>query len=285
LDPVSIFRNIEGVIRQAWQADPTVDIILLYAFRDGYEKDYAEGLDPAAISAYERVADRYGIPSINMGYRIAQAIVAGGKSPLQSGVRPTPEANKSYADVITAALQQLSVGAASAANPHKLPAPLQPDNYEHAKQAAITPEMLTKGWRPLPPTDPLCQRFARQWDTIWFTDTPGAKLTFKFKGTEASLFDLMGPDTGRVRVTVDGQDKGIRQQVDPWSYYQRFASIPIATNLPDAEHTVTVELLPDPPDRSIAIEAAKKANQYDPNLFQGVALRLGWIRANGDAVP
>ncbi len=282
LDPVSIFRNIEGVIRQAWEADPNLDIVLLYAFRDGYEKDYAEGLDPAAISAYERVADRYGIPSINMGYRIAQAVAAGGKSPLQGGVRPTPEANKSYGDVITAALQQLAVGGASSPTPHKLPAPLQPDNYEHAKQVAITPEMLTKGWRPLPPTDPLCQRLARQCDTIWFTDTPGAKLTFKFQGTEASIYDLMGPDTGRARVTVDGKDMGIREQVDPWSYFQRQASIAIASGLPDAVHTVTVELLPDPPNRSIAIEAAKKLNQYDPNLFQGVALRFGWIRIYGE---
>ena len=109
-----------------------------------------------------------------------------------------------------------------------------------------------------------------------------AKLTFRFKGTATSLFDLMGPDTGRVKVTVDGQDRGTRQQVDPWAYYQRLSSLDLASGLPDAEHTITVELLADPPDRTVPIEAAKKAGQYKPDDFQGVALRLGWIRIVGE---
>ena len=41
-------------------------------FRQGYEPDFAEGLSPMTLSAYERVADHYGIPSINMAYRVAQ---------------------------------------------------------------------------------------------------------------------------------------------------------------------------------------------------------------------
>jgi len=300
LDPASIYRSIEGTIRQAWTADPRIDIVLLYAFREGYEKDYAEGLDPATVSAYERVADRYGVPSINMGYRIAQLaqegkLVISGKADAakqagkliftESAVWPSADANRVYAEVITAALDTLCAGGASAAAPHKLPEPLQPDNYDQAKQAAITPEMLSKEWRELAPEDPLRQRFIGKFDTIWYTDTPGATLTFRFRGTEASLFDLMGPDTGRVRVTVDGQDKGTQQQVDPWSYFQRLAAIPIASGLPDTVHTVKVELLPDAPDRSVAIEAAKKQDKYDPNLFQGVALRFGWIRVNGEVVP
>ncbi|NCO91480.1 MAG: SGNH/GDSL hydrolase family protein, partial [Armatimonadetes bacterium] len=118
---------------------------------------------------------------------------------------------------------------------------------------------------------------------LWFTNTPGAKLTFRFKGTAASLFDAMGPDTGRVKLTVDGQDKGIRQQVDPWCYYQRLSALPIASGLDDKEHLVTVELLPDPPDRSVPIAEAKKANQYNAKDFEGVALRIGWIRVIGEA--
>ena len=92
----------------------------------------------------------------------------------------------------------------------------------------------------------------------------------------------MGPDTGRVKVTIEGKDAGTRQQVDPWSYYQRLAAVPLASGLPDAEHTVTIELLPDPPDRSVAIQAAKRAGRYDPRLFDGVALRLGSLRLLGE---
>ena len=144
--------------------------------------------------------------------------------------------------------------------------------------------MVSGAWDELPADDPLRKRFARHFDTIWYTKTPGAKLTFKLRGTEVSLFDLMGPDTGRVRVSVDGKEVGTRQQVDPWSYYQRLAGLPLADGLPDAEHTIAIELLPDPPDRRVAIDSAKRAKQFDPKLFDGVALRLGFIRILGEPV-
>jgi hypothetical protein len=119
--------------------------------------------------------------------------------------------------------------------------------------------------------------FSNHFDRLWVTRTPGAKLTFKFTGTRAWIFDVFGPDTGRVNVTVDGVDKGQRQQVDPWSYYYRLGSLDIAFNLPPGEHTASIELLPTPPDRAVPIEAAKKANRYKPGDFEGVALHLGAI--------
>ncbi len=296
-DPAAIERVMEGVVRQAWRSDPQLDLIFLYAFREGFEQQYAEGLAPHAVSAYERIANHYGIPSINMGYRVAQLqregklLIKGAPDETKQaakvlfsmdGVRPTTDGNKIYADVITDALEKLSTGARPA--PHKLPAPYTPDNYEHARQVPITREMLSGQWQELPPTDALRKRFARHFDTIWFTNTPGAKLTFKFKGTAASIFDLMGPDTGRARITVDGKDLGVRQQVDRWAYYQRLAGLGIANGLADTVHTVTVELLPDPPERTVAIEAAQHQGRYDPKLFEGVAFRFGWIRMIGEVV-
>ncbi|MFQ6096905.1 MAG: right-handed parallel beta-helix repeat-containing protein [Armatimonadota bacterium] len=294
--PDAIPRAIEGVVRQAWGADPRVDLVFLYAFRIGYERDYAEGLAPYAVSAYERIAEHYGIPSVNMGYRVTKlhergrlALKASEDEDVEGealfsrdGVRPAPYGDEVYAAVITKALQTLAAGAA--AGPHELPEPYEPDNLECARQAPIAREMLSGEWRELPPDDPLRKRFARHMDTIWFTNTPGSKLTFKFKGSAASIFDIFGPDTGRVRITVDGEDAGVRQQVDPWSYFQRLGSLRLASGLPHAVHSVSVELLPDPPDRSVAIEAAKREGRYDAGLFEGVALRFGWIRVVGEVL-
>ncbi len=297
-DPAAIQRHIEGVVRQARHADPELDLIVLLAFRQGFEKDYAEGLAPYAVSAYERVAEHYGIPTVNMGHRVAQLyqqeklVIRGSPEATEppeklvfssDGVRPAPDGNEVYADVITAALEKLS--AQVRPTPHKLPAPYTPDNYERAQLVPITREMLSGEWRELPADDPLRRSLSRHMDTIWFTNTPGAKLTLKFKGTAASVFDLMGPDTGRARITVDGNEIAIREQVDRWAYYQRLSALRIADGLSDTVHTVTVELLPDPPDRTVAIEAAKVEGRYDPKLFDGVAFRFGWIRMRGDVVP
>ena len=39
-----------------------------------------------------------------------------------------------------------------------------------------------------------------------------------------------------------------------------------------------VELLPDPPDRTVSITEAKKHQPFNAKDFEGVALRIGWIR-------
>lgn len=286
-DAVTIQRTMEGIVRQAWKTDPTLDLLFLYAFRAGFEDSYAGGLSPAAVSASERVARHYGVPAVNMGCAVAAESRAGrlvltGDAPAgresfsKDGVRPSKEGNRLYAQTIVRGLEQLAGSSRAAAHP--LPDPLRTDNYETARLEPITRDMLTGDWQELPPADPLRKRFARHFDTLWFTRSPGARLTFTFTGTEASLFDLMGPDTGQVKVTVDGRDAGVHKQVDPWSYYQRLAAIPLAGGLPPGQHTLTVELLPDPPDRTVAIEAAKRKHRYEAKLFHGVALRLGWLR-------
>jgi len=312
-DPSEIQRNIEGVVRQVRSANPEIDVVFLLAFRQGFEADYAEGLAPYSVSAYERIAEHYGVPTINMGYRVAELAregrlvireAQGEEGPATSarrgtetprynstsapmtfsadGVRPSEEGNRVYAEVITEALERMAdVGARG---PHALPEAYMPGNHERARLAPITREMLSGEWRELPEDDPVRRSVARHMDTIWFTDSPGAKLTFRFRGTTASIFNLMGPDTGRVRITVDGQEVAIREQVDRWAYYQRPSAVAIASGSEDTVHTVTVELLPDAPDRSVAIEAAKELGQYDAELFEGVALRFGGIRVLGEIV-
>jgi len=297
-DYAGIWRPIEGIVRQAWRADPNLDLVFVYGFKPGFEEDYAKNLSPSAVSAYEKLAEHYGIPSINMGCRIAQMAKEGklvfkasaeeakqltGKVVFsKDGVYTSAAGNEVYAQIITEALEKLAKDAV--AGPHELKKPFCRQNLERATLAAITPNMLEGKWEKMSPDNIGGKSFAKHFDEIWFTNTPGSKLTFTFRGADAGLFDLMGPDTGRIRVTVDGKDAGCRQQVDRWAYYQRLAAVNLAHRLEDKEHTVTVELLPDPPDRRIPIEEAKKNNKYKPDDFKGVALRIGWIRIVGQLV-
>ena len=293
-----IWPVVEGVIRQARSADPRTDLVFVYAFKAGMESAYAEGLCPSAVSAYENLADHYGIASINMGCRIAkmagegklvvratqeEAKQLGGKPVFtHDGIYASAAAKQLYANIISDRFDELlrNAGDKPVSTPARvLPKPLRADHLERARQIPITDSMLTGDWKRRDPGS-----LGNHFETLWFTDAPGSKLTFRFRGTAVSLFDVMGPDTGRVRITIDGEDRGVREQVDRWSYYQRISSLQIASGLEDKTHTVSIELLPDPPDRSAPIDEAKKLGRYTPEAFQGVTLRIGWIRVVGESV-
>jgi len=272
--------------------------VFLYAFRPGYESSYAENLSPTPVTAYEKLAKHYGIPSVNMGCRVSQmardgklVIKASAEEARQlkdkvvfthDGTYVTPAASALYAQMIAESLAKLAEVPRTGQTKRAaaLQKPLSQANLERARQVRITDGMLTGNWQKLTSGTGIGKHF----EELWFTNAPGAKLTFKFRGTAASLFNLMGPDTGAVRVTVDGLDKGRRQQVDRWCYYQRISALALADGLAEAEHTVTVELLPDAPDRSVPIEEARKLGKHNPKDFEGVALRFGWIRIVGELV-
>lgn len=292
-DMLALMEAVEGIVRQAWQADPAVDLLFLHAYRPEQQAAYDRGLAPSEVSAYERVAEHYAVPSISPGYHIAELVregamrarpapEAGGDVPVFStdGRRPSDAAREVYAQAIVDGLAEI---AGVEPQPRTVPEPLREDNLEDARLVEITPDMLEGEWeRTEPEVDG--RSFARQFDDLWVTREPGARLTFRFRGTHASTFNLIGPDHGRMKVTVDGEDAGVHGRVDRWCHYHRLSATTLASGVNDAEHTVTIELMAEPPNRQVAIEAAREAGTYDPEDFEGVALHLGWLRIVGETL-
>ena len=292
-DMVSIMRAAEGIVRQARAEAPDTDLVFLYAYHPGQQEAYDEGICPGEVAGYEKVAAHYGVPSINMGYRIAEMVRAGemlaAPAPeagedvpvfSQSGRPPTEAASEVYAAAIIDGLDQF---AQAEGEVQEVSRPLRRDHLEHARLVAVTAEMVEGDWErsgsELGGAD-----FSRHFDDLWVTRTPGARLSFSFRGTDASLFTLIGPDHGRVRITLDGEEAGIQGRADRWCHYHRLSATSLASGLEDGEHTVTVELLAEPPNRSEPIEEAKRLGRYDPAAFEGVALYVGWLRIVGEAI-
>jgi len=72
-----------------------------------------------------------------------------------------------------------------------------------------------------------------------FTETAGAKITFKFRGTSITWQSGRGPDYGIASVQVDG---GAPTDVDTYSRTQKYQDVVFrAAGLADAPHTLTVQ--------------------------------------------
>ncbi|HEY3332287.1 MAG TPA: SGNH/GDSL hydrolase family protein [Capsulimonadaceae bacterium] len=298
--PESIWRQMEGIVRQIWRANPETDICYVYTFKVGYEDALKAGHNPRAAAADEKLADFYGIPSINVALETVNRAEAGKliyvpKKDADGKVLPTPDGvtlfsndsvhpldagHQIYTQVITDALKQMEP--MPAVGKRTLKEPFIVGNWEQAKQVPLQPSMLSAGWKKLAADDAVGKYFFNRMSEIWQGDKPGETIMFKFKGTSARLYDLMGPDAGQAIVTVDNKPPFNVSRFDKYCTYHRLATLVFGEGMPDTVHTVKIEISPVQPDRTPASSGEK--GTFDPKKYDGTVIRTGAILLIGDIV-
>jgi hypothetical protein len=149
-----------------------------------------------------------------------------------------------------------------------LPYPLDVQNWENARLIPLDAVETSGDWHRLASTHLAAKQGARMGGKFLVAGKPGSSLTFRFQGTGFGLYGIKGPDVGQFIVTVDGGSTPIiatlfdsfctenRYRICPWIYPQALA---------DAEHTVKIEIHPEPPDK----EGILKRDNFDPIQFDG----------------
>lgn len=300
-----ILKQIEGIVRQIWENDATTDIIFVYTFCVGRENDYRANKTPVAVSASEMVADFYGIPSIDLNVPVVE-LEKKGKLTFQAdteeegkilfstdGVHPLTKGHEVYADVVMNFLEKMrlldsqSPYPRSEARVEKLNNSLVDDNYENAKMVPINPAQLVGKWSPLPPDSHLSWIKERVGDSVYTSDTPGAKLTIRFKGSYLAVYDILGPNGGQVWVTVDGERRTKPvPRFDSFCTYWRLATLAIASDLdPAVEHTATIEISEEEPSRQpVAFRLTDPAKELADPKYHGRNVWFGSILIIGDTL-
>ncbi|MCP4452257.1 MAG: hypothetical protein GY809_12405 [Planctomycetes bacterium] len=298
-----IHQAMEGIVRQTIKADPSTDICFVYTLVGGWTQTLRGGKFPRAASAMEVIADHYGIPSIHMGLKVAR--LEGQGTLLFAGAKPKTEAEKAalggrivfspdnvhpYPDsghelylqaVIRSMAQIREVGKPGT---HRLPAPFALDHWEAAKMVSLSQATLSPGWKNLDPAkSDLARRFKHRMPEMFYTNQPGQTIILQFKGTGLRLYDLLGPDCGQIKVILDDGPPVIKPRFDAYCTYHRLATLTLAENLPDAMHTVTLELHADQPDKA-AILAKRNERMDTPERFDDTAWYVGAIMVLGDLV-
>jgi len=108
-------------------------------------------------------------------------------------------------------------------------------------------------------------------------------ITFKFKGTRCSIYDIIGPDCGQVIVTLDDKPARVVPRFDSYCTYHRLATLVIGTDLPDTVHSVRIEIHPDQPDKA-KILSQRDQKMDKPERFEGRAFYPGAILLVGELV-
>lgn len=316
--PEQIWRSMEGIVRQTWKQDPLTDIVFTYTITTAFTNDYCNGVCNRSASAMELLADHYGIPSINFGIRVAQLLkenkllmdakVIETAVPKESpdrdkqirekiaadprllfandGVHPREEGHELYKAAIIAGLTQMK-DMPAADHKAKLAKAFIADNWEAAKMIPLSDKMLTGNWKALAADDGRQRSFGDRMGQIWMADQPGSKLRFKFKGSMAKVYDLLGPDGGQVTVTVDGKT-GAKPvpRFDSYCTYHRIATLGLVYDSDMSQtHEVTVEIRPEQPDRqSVAFRLKDPAKELAEPKFQGTRVWMSQLMLLGELV-
>ena len=302
-DPLEIHRCMEGIVRQTWTADAATDICFVYTLTGGMVKELQGGKFPRAASAMEAVADHYHIPSIHFGVEVVKRVgnhslvfkLAKDATPEEKAaignqlvftnddVHPLDAGHVLYTEVAARNLPALLAGTAAA---HAVAAPLVVGNYEHAGMVPLDGATMGGGWTRLDPaSDPRARDFASRMPALFRADVAGSQLSFRFRGTAAGIYDLVGPDCGQVIVTVDGGEPRTVPRFDGYCTYHRIAVLRLASNLPEGEHRIDIRLDAAVPDKGGILFPQNRADRdKNPEKYAGAKWYAGALMLIGELV-
>lgn len=276
LSEAYIIQSMEGIVRKTWSAFPHTDICFIYATSENIIRNLIEKKKRNyAIEAMEKVADYYGIPSINLGLKIARLYKAGklilsGRAEsnahtivfTQDHTHPLPASGYPlYASTVVKYLKKMSKFDEKL-QPHLLSKPLDPRHWQRARMVNISDIHLKGDWQQLPENDRLIRRFKKFMPVI-YKGKPGATMQFSFEGKVLGIYDCVGPGTGIIDITIDGiiQEK---YRFDTYCYYDR-KSYFFLDSLNDGIHRVKIRVTDDYLDKRkiLGRHVGKIANPSD----------------------
>lgn len=255
-DSLVICNSMEGIVRKIRRHNPGTDVCFLYTLHMPMLEDLEAGRIYRSVRFMEQVAAYYGIPSVDFSKDVMsllkddKLVFKGDKDGdygrrivfTNDGIHPTTEGGHViYTKTLTAALTRLS-GKKICAN-HELPAPLYPDNYEKAKMLPATQFPHTGGWGILPEDDKAFQYFQGSPDVlpaVITSSNPDDAITIRFRGTRAGVFDIIGPASGGLTVTTDGNEPVYIRRFDSYCGDRNRTSYRLFEPLEDGEHTIII---------------------------------------------
>ena len=239
-DPVYfIERNCEGMVRQTWASNAMTDVCFVEAIAWYNEPAYLSGSYPNSVQAHYNVCDRYGIPSINMGWALYEQVLAGTpwESLTENGDRCHPNAAGSqiYSNAVISYLdsERLRAGASAA---HVIATPLTdfPVTGSTIKNM-VTVNPLPTGW---------VAHYNEYGEPSFVqSNTVGSTISITFTGPAAAARVIVTPESAEgsgLSYSVDGGTwYPANISVNGWTYIWAF---PIAKTLSSGTHTVTFKV-------------------------------------------
>ena len=224
--PVEMVRGMEGIVRRARMADPAMDIIMIHFVDPDKMAVINEGRTPVVIAEHEKVAEYYGVSSLDLAKEVTERIHAGEFTWENDfkDLHPSPFGHGIYLRSIKRLFDEAWKGSLpgdAMTKEHVVPdKPLDEKSYFRGKLVEVDQAVPGEGWRIVrnwEPTDKAGVRDGFVKVPALVSETPGAILKLAFQGTAVGIFVVAGPDAGTVEYHVDGGPVVLRNLYTQWS--------------------------------------------------------------------
>ncbi len=291
--------RIEGIVRQIRKRSRFIDILFVYTVKERDLISFQSGEYQKGALMQEEVADYYGIPSIHLGVAVSQ-LVSDGKLIFTSradvsihgavifthdSIHPTiPEGHQIYTDTITRSFEKMSElrdhpGKVEHHLPQDTLVPANP--WEYATMQPL--DYLTHfsaGWSYMTSDDfPLVREYDWLFPGLWRAVDAGEAITVEFEGTHIGLFDIGGPDSGRLKVSVGGGEPFLIDRFTPYNDHNRNQYV-FLPELANGKHTVRFEIDHEKTDKAAVFEASGNKRSMEhirqhPAWYDQTVIQLG----------
>lgn len=263
-----VCASIEGIVRQLRAQKPQPDILFLYALPPGGLEAIKKGETPPCIQWHEKIAEHYGIPSVNMAQHVVSQIASGALTFEQyskDGVSPTDKGHALCVEAVKPLVVRCKAPAEKSAEPvvYPMPAALSPCPLDKARIEPYEKAVLETGW--LGWQESPVERFFH----VVRCEEPGPTIALRFAGDTVGCFDALGPDSGDLEFSLDGGPWQLKRDFDEAAKagYRPHALL-LAEGLdPKVTHTVKLRVAPQTPPES-----------------KGRWARIAFFLVNGNAV-
>jgi hypothetical protein len=284
-------ETMEGIVRQIWMNDPHTDICFLYTLKEPMYPVLRAGKLPVSMTAMEKIAAHYDIPSVSLGLEVLRLADKGdlvwkGKAEefpdklvfSKDGTHPyTETGHLFYGLALSRSFSRMDVPAGKP-EAHPLPAPLTTDRWEQANMLRAGDLLAADPrWRAVEKNAEGPGKFIpAPFSALYRPDTTGASFRIRFRGTMIGLYDLIGPGSGVWEVSVDGVPARRFERFDSYatSWRPSFFKLDGLTN---TDHEVIFTVSAQVPDKKKLLGAAAGDLDIHPGKYSGEVGYVGYI--------
>ncbi|TKG93721.1 hypothetical protein EYV94_15870 [Puteibacter caeruleilacunae] len=245
-------RGMEGIVRHALKANPTMDIVMMHFVDPSKMENYNNGTVPTEIADHNKVAVHYNIPVINLAKEVTERINAGEftwEGDFKN-LHPSPFGQDVYFQSMKKFLETAYFGFVADDDKvvaHALPVKLDRYCYDNGGYIEIEKAKYGKGWKIDPAWKPRNKERVRRGNTdipLLVCEESGPTLKLEFTGSAIGIIGLSGPDAGTLEYTIDGKQYPVFDQYTVNSYFQHLPRyFVLAAELdPNKKHVLKLKL-------------------------------------------